>query len=168
MSRYPSWAWRDRNNLERAEGLALKFVLHFTPIQMGSFSRSQPLNCIQVKLSCCRSLCFVCFICFIPYTFFCSAGNKLNKDLKRYLSQRFQKSSPDHELQQTIRDNLYRHAVPCKYSNILISFTPNFLCPLSSFRSPWSVGCIFLCLFFLVGDVSAASCSLWHGDLEPC
>ncbi|XP_062401870.1 membrane-associated guanylate kinase, WW and PDZ domain-containing protein 1b isoform X2 [Sardina pilchardus] len=40
-------------------------------------------------------------------------GNKLNKDLKRYLSQRFQKSSPDHELQQTIRDNLYRHAVPC-------------------------------------------------------
>uniref|UniRef100_A0A8C6UM35 Membrane associated guanylate kinase, WW and PDZ domain containing 1 n=1 Tax=Neogobius melanostomus TaxID=47308 RepID=A0A8C6UM35_9GOBI len=42
-------------------------------------------------------------------------GNKLNKDLKHYLSLRFQKSSPDHELQQTIRDNLYRHAVPCKY-----------------------------------------------------
>ncbi|XP_051967903.1 membrane-associated guanylate kinase, WW and PDZ domain-containing protein 1-like isoform X6 [Xyrauchen texanus] len=40
-------------------------------------------------------------------------GNKLNKDLKHYLSQRFQKSSPDHELQQTIRNNLYRHAVPC-------------------------------------------------------
>ncbi|XP_035633393.1 membrane-associated guanylate kinase, WW and PDZ domain-containing protein 1-like isoform X6 [Oncorhynchus keta] len=40
-------------------------------------------------------------------------GTKLNKDLKHYLSQRFQKSSPDHELQQTIRDNLYRHAVPC-------------------------------------------------------
>ncbi|XP_024125006.1 membrane-associated guanylate kinase, WW and PDZ domain-containing protein 1b isoform X6 [Oryzias melastigma] len=40
-------------------------------------------------------------------------GSKLNKDLKTYLSQRFQKSSPDHELQQTIRDNLYRHAVPC-------------------------------------------------------
>ncbi|KAM9408235.1 membrane-associated guanylate kinase, WW and PDZ domain-containing protein 1b [Pholidichthys leucotaenia] len=40
-------------------------------------------------------------------------GNKLNKDLKVYLSQRFQKSSADHELQQTIRDNLYRHAVPC-------------------------------------------------------
>ncbi|CAG02051.1 unnamed protein product, partial [Tetraodon nigroviridis] len=39
-------------------------------------------------------------------------GSKLNKDLKHYLSQRFQKSSPDHELQQTIRDNLYRHAVP--------------------------------------------------------
>lgn len=41
-------------------------------------------------------------------------GSKLNKDLKHYLSQRFQKSSPDHELQQTIRDNLYRHAVPCE------------------------------------------------------
>uniref|UniRef100_A0A3P9C1I0 Membrane-associated guanylate kinase, WW and PDZ domain-containing protein 1 n=1 Tax=Maylandia zebra TaxID=106582 RepID=A0A3P9C1I0_9CICH len=40
-------------------------------------------------------------------------GSKLTKDLKQYLSQRFQKSSPDHELQQTIRDNLYRHAVPC-------------------------------------------------------
>ncbi|XP_067359598.1 membrane-associated guanylate kinase, WW and PDZ domain-containing protein 1b isoform X4 [Channa argus] len=40
-------------------------------------------------------------------------GSKLNKDLKNYLSQRFQKSSPDYELQQTIRDNLYRHAVPC-------------------------------------------------------
>uniref|UniRef100_A0AAY4BWE3 Membrane-associated guanylate kinase, WW and PDZ domain-containing protein 1 n=1 Tax=Denticeps clupeoides TaxID=299321 RepID=A0AAY4BWE3_9TELE len=40
-------------------------------------------------------------------------GNKLNKDLKQYLSQRFQKSSADYELQQTIRDNLYRHAVPC-------------------------------------------------------
>ncbi|XP_038666506.1 membrane-associated guanylate kinase, WW and PDZ domain-containing protein 1b isoform X5 [Scyliorhinus canicula] len=40
-------------------------------------------------------------------------GSKLNKDLRHYLSQRFQKGSPDHELQQTIRDNLYRHAVPC-------------------------------------------------------
>ncbi|KAM3871764.1 LOW QUALITY PROTEIN: membrane-associated guanylate kinase, WW and PDZ domain-containing protein 1-like [Diretmus argenteus] len=40
-------------------------------------------------------------------------GHKLNKDLKHYLSLRFQKSSPDHELQQTIRANLYRHAVPC-------------------------------------------------------
>ncbi|XP_076845283.1 membrane-associated guanylate kinase, WW and PDZ domain-containing protein 1b isoform X11 [Brachyhypopomus gauderio] len=40
-------------------------------------------------------------------------GSKLNKDLKHYLSQRFQKSSDDHKLQQVIRDNLYRHAVPC-------------------------------------------------------
>ncbi|XP_073681605.1 membrane-associated guanylate kinase, WW and PDZ domain-containing protein 1b [Garra rufa] len=44
-------------------------------------------------------------------------GNKLNKDLKHYLSQRFQKSSADYELQQTIRDNLYRHAVPCTTRN---------------------------------------------------
>uniref|UniRef100_A0A8C3UZ40 Membrane-associated guanylate kinase, WW and PDZ domain-containing protein 1 n=1 Tax=Catharus ustulatus TaxID=91951 RepID=A0A8C3UZ40_CATUS len=40
-------------------------------------------------------------------------GNRLNKDLRHYLNQRFQKGSPDHDLQQTIRDNLYRHAVPC-------------------------------------------------------
>ncbi|XP_060766192.1 membrane-associated guanylate kinase, WW and PDZ domain-containing protein 1b [Neoarius graeffei] len=40
-------------------------------------------------------------------------GNKLSKDLKQYLSQRFPKSSEDYKLQQTIRDNLYRHAVPC-------------------------------------------------------
>ncbi|XP_037832890.1 membrane-associated guanylate kinase, WW and PDZ domain-containing protein 1-like isoform X4 [Kryptolebias marmoratus] len=40
-------------------------------------------------------------------------GHKLNKDLKHFLSLRFQKSSPDHELQKTIRANLYRHAVPC-------------------------------------------------------
>ncbi|GAB5568208.1 membrane-associated guanylate kinase [Prionailurus iriomotensis] len=39
-------------------------------------------------------------------------GGKLNKDLRHFLNQRFQKGSPDHELQQTIRDNLYRHAVP--------------------------------------------------------
>ncbi|XP_063064866.1 membrane-associated guanylate kinase, WW and PDZ domain-containing protein 1-like isoform X13 [Engraulis encrasicolus] len=40
-------------------------------------------------------------------------GHRLNKDLKHFLSLRFHKSSPDHDLQQTIRDNLYRHAVPC-------------------------------------------------------
>ncbi|XP_034028590.1 membrane-associated guanylate kinase, WW and PDZ domain-containing protein 1-like [Thalassophryne amazonica] len=40
-------------------------------------------------------------------------GHKLNKDLKHFLSLRFQKSSPDHELQKIIRANLYRHAVPC-------------------------------------------------------
>uniref|UniRef100_A0A4W3HDY0 Membrane-associated guanylate kinase, WW and PDZ domain-containing protein 1 n=1 Tax=Callorhinchus milii TaxID=7868 RepID=A0A4W3HDY0_CALMI len=42
-----------------------------------------------------------------------SAVFKLNKDLRHYLNQRFQKGSADHELQQTIRDNLYRHAMPC-------------------------------------------------------
>ncbi|XP_009995319.1 PREDICTED: LOW QUALITY PROTEIN: membrane-associated guanylate kinase, WW and PDZ domain-containing protein 1 [Chaetura pelagica] len=40
-------------------------------------------------------------------------GSRLKKDLRYYLNQRFQKGSPDHDLQQTIRDNLYRHAVPC-------------------------------------------------------
>ncbi|XP_072203720.1 membrane-associated guanylate kinase, WW and PDZ domain-containing protein 1 isoform X22 [Excalfactoria chinensis] len=40
-------------------------------------------------------------------------GSRLNKDLRHYLNQRFQKGSPDHDLQQTIRDNLYHHAVPC-------------------------------------------------------
>ncbi|XP_062969392.1 membrane-associated guanylate kinase, WW and PDZ domain-containing protein 1 isoform X5 [Cynocephalus volans] len=40
-------------------------------------------------------------------------GGRLNKDLRHFLNQRFQKGSPDHELQQIIRDNLYRHAVPC-------------------------------------------------------
>lgn len=49
-------------------------------------------------------------------------GSKLNKDLKHYLSQRFQKSSPDHELQQIIRDNLYRHAVPCESIAITLHF----------------------------------------------
>uniref|UniRef100_A0A8C6K4J5 Uncharacterized protein n=1 Tax=Melopsittacus undulatus TaxID=13146 RepID=A0A8C6K4J5_MELUD len=44
---------------------------------------------------------------------FLFAGSRLNKDLRHYLNQRFQKGSPDHDLQQTIRDNLYRHAVPC-------------------------------------------------------
>lgn len=51
------------------------------------------------------------------FCLFVLTGNKLNKDLKHYLSLRFQKSSPDHELQQTIRDNLYRHAVPCECIN---------------------------------------------------
>uniref|UniRef100_A0A671T7M9 Membrane-associated guanylate kinase, WW and PDZ domain-containing protein 1 n=1 Tax=Sinocyclocheilus anshuiensis TaxID=1608454 RepID=A0A671T7M9_9TELE len=54
-----------------------------------------------------------CFIIVKNCSFRIQNGNKLNKDLKRYLSQRFQKSSADYELQQTIRDNLYRHAVPC-------------------------------------------------------
>ncbi|CAL8250898.1 unnamed protein product [Arctogadus glacialis] len=60
-------------------------------------------------------------------------GNKLNKDLKRYLGLRFQKSSPDHELQQNIRANLYRHAVPS---------TPSAVTP----ATPASPGC---CLGFL-------------------
>ena len=73
---------------------------------------------------------------------FCCAGNKLNKDLKRYLSQRFQKSSPDHELQQIIRDNLYRHAVPCEYMTNSDSRSP--ISPVNS--HPLSL--LELCVFF--------------------
>uniref|UniRef100_A0A8C4W2H5 Membrane-associated guanylate kinase, WW and PDZ domain-containing protein 1 n=1 Tax=Gopherus evgoodei TaxID=1825980 RepID=A0A8C4W2H5_9SAUR len=51
--------------------------------------------------------------CYCLNDCFLFAGSRLNKDLRHYLNQRFQKGSPDHELQQTIRDNLYRHAVPC-------------------------------------------------------
>uniref|UniRef100_UPI00358ECB25 membrane-associated guanylate kinase, WW and PDZ domain-containing protein 3-like isoform X2 n=1 Tax=Myxine glutinosa TaxID=7769 RepID=UPI00358ECB25 len=40
-------------------------------------------------------------------------GPVLSIDLKHYLSQSFQKGSADHELQQTIRDNLYLRTVPC-------------------------------------------------------
>uniref|UniRef100_A0A8C0JB51 Membrane-associated guanylate kinase, WW and PDZ domain-containing protein 1 n=1 Tax=Chelonoidis abingdonii TaxID=106734 RepID=A0A8C0JB51_CHEAB len=53
------------------------------------------------------------FVVFFKNSYFLFAGSRLNKDLRHYLNQRFQKGSPDHELQQTIRDNLYRHAVPC-------------------------------------------------------
>uniref|UniRef100_A0A8C3RNF6 Membrane-associated guanylate kinase, WW and PDZ domain-containing protein 1 n=1 Tax=Chelydra serpentina TaxID=8475 RepID=A0A8C3RNF6_CHESE len=56
---------------------------------------------------------FVAFSFLFLNSCFLFAGSRLNKDLRHYLNQRFQKGSPDHELQQTIRDNLYRHAVPC-------------------------------------------------------
>ena len=39
----------------------------------------------------------------------------LTKDLRQFLDARFQKGSIDHELQQTIRDNLYMRTVPCNY-----------------------------------------------------
>lgn len=119
------------------------FVLH-----SGSFSRLQPFELhIEVKLSYCQSLC--CSIISTYILLYCSAGNKLNKDLKRYLSQRFQKSSPDHELQQTIRDNLYRHAVPCEYIDILISLPPNVLCPFSTHLGLFDLKATYLhCFFF--------------------
>ncbi|XP_060759805.1 membrane-associated guanylate kinase, WW and PDZ domain-containing protein 2a isoform X4 [Neoarius graeffei] len=40
-------------------------------------------------------------------------GGVVDKDLRLYLSLRFQKGSLDHELQQIIRDNLYLRTVPC-------------------------------------------------------
>lgn len=84
-------------------------------------------------------------------------GSKLNKDLKHYLSQRFQKSSPDHELQQTIRDNLYRHAVPCESMAVLhlvISFVSSyFTC--SALPSPSCPG-IYMSFFFRNPDDTLA------------
>lgn len=50
-----------------------------------------------------------------PFVSVFMVGNKLNKDLRHYLSMRFQKSSPDHDLQQSIRNSLYHYAVPCEY-----------------------------------------------------
>ncbi|KAB5541899.1 hypothetical protein PHYPO_G00085270 [Pangasianodon hypophthalmus] len=41
-------------------------------------------------------------------------GGVVDKDLRLYLSLRFQKGSLDHKLQQIIRDNLYLRTVPCE------------------------------------------------------
>lgn len=46
---------------------------------------------------------------------FSVVGNSLTRDLAQYLSTRFQKGSIDHELQQTIRDNLYTRTIPCEF-----------------------------------------------------
>ncbi|XP_078487126.1 membrane-associated guanylate kinase, WW and PDZ domain-containing protein 3 isoform X2 [Ciona intestinalis] len=40
-------------------------------------------------------------------------GQTLTKDLKLYLSQRFNKGTVDHKLQAAIRDNLYLRTLPC-------------------------------------------------------
>ncbi|XP_052822840.1 membrane-associated guanylate kinase, WW and PDZ domain-containing protein 1 isoform X2 [Octopus bimaculoides] len=42
-----------------------------------------------------------------------SASGMLPRDLRQYLNTRFLKGSVDHDLQQTIRDNLYMRTVPC-------------------------------------------------------
>ncbi|XP_065656846.1 membrane-associated guanylate kinase, WW and PDZ domain-containing protein 1 isoform X3 [Hydra vulgaris] len=41
------------------------------------------------------------------------SGFGISRDLRKYLGTRFSKGSIDHELQQTIRDNLYMRTVPC-------------------------------------------------------
>lgn len=43
-----------------------------------------------------------------------SAGDQITRDLQKYLSTRFDKTSIDSDLQQTIRENLYNRTVPCK------------------------------------------------------
>ena len=55
-----------------------------------------------------------------------SSGGNLNKDLLHFLNQRFQKGSPDHEYQQTLRDNLYRHAVPSLLLPFVLGFCLSF------------------------------------------
>lgn len=75
-------------------------------------------------------------------------GSKLNKDLKHYLSQRFQKSSPDHELQQTIRDNLYRHAVPCESTTMS---TPHAVAFPLSLRVLTFIWAFFLQILIMLG-----------------
>ena len=42
-------------------------------------------------------------------------GIGITRDLRKYLATRFPRGSIDHDLQQTIRDNLYMRTVPCKY-----------------------------------------------------
>ena len=41
----------------------------------------------------------------------------MTKDLREYLNTRFEKNSLDHELQQKIRDNVYKRTVPCKWES---------------------------------------------------
>ncbi|XP_075751539.1 membrane associated guanylate kinase, WW and PDZ domain containing protein magi isoform X5 [Rhipicephalus microplus] len=43
----------------------------------------------------------------------CVRAGHLTKDLRQFLNTRFQKGSIDHDLQNTIRDNLYLRTVPC-------------------------------------------------------
>ena len=44
----------------------------------------------------------------------------LTKDLRQFLDARFHKGSIDHDLQQTIRDNLYMRTVPCKSARSIL------------------------------------------------
>lgn len=46
----------------------------------------------------------------------CIGFSGLPKELRQFLTSRFPKGSVDHELQQTIRDNLYLRTVPCKWT----------------------------------------------------
>ena len=51
---------------------------------------------------------------FISYQKFVLTGDQITRDLQNYLSTKFDKTSIDSELQQTIRENLYNRTVPCK------------------------------------------------------
>lgn len=62
-------------------------------------------------------------------------GGVIDKDLRHYLSLRFQKGSVDHELQQIIRDNLYLRTVPCEFP-----FRHIFDWIINNPRRPWTPG----------------------------
>ena len=67
------------------------------------------------------------FVCF-------NAG--LTKDLRQFLDARFQKGSIDHDLQQTIRDNLYMRTVPCKCHTSQSIYAKTIFSSLGTTRPP--------------------------------
>lgn len=103
-----------------------------------AFNSRRPFNTAMFPVSARRVVVVVVVLMQVTTCLrvFCVTGSKLNKDLKHYLSQRFQKSSPDHELQQTIRDNLYRHAVPCESHFLHFLSLPHFSW-FFHLRCPW-------------------------------
>ncbi|KAF8768407.1 Membrane-associated guanylate kinase like protein [Argiope bruennichi] len=56
---------------------------------------------------------FFPFFGYVPATNRSISKGYLTKDLRNFLNTRFQKGSVDHDLQNTIRDNLYQRTVPC-------------------------------------------------------
>eukprot|EP00094_Tigriopus_californicus_P012293 TCALIF_11882-PB protein Name:"Similar to Magi2 Membrane-associated guanylate kinase, WW and PDZ domain-containing protein 2 (Mus musculus)" AED:0.19 eAED:0.20 QI:0/0.61/0.57/0.85/0.76/0.71/14/0/1824 len=50
--------------------------------------------------------------CHLPFDFFSLSPGAITTDLRQYLNARFPKGGVDHELQNTIRDNLYLRTVP--------------------------------------------------------
>uniref|UniRef100_A0A4W4HLA2 Membrane-associated guanylate kinase, WW and PDZ domain-containing protein 1 n=1 Tax=Electrophorus electricus TaxID=8005 RepID=A0A4W4HLA2_ELEEL len=86
-------------------------------VQSGTLSRDKLLlevNDTPVAGLTTRDVWAVVRHCKDPVRLKCvKQGPFVDKDLRRYLSLRFQKGSLDHELQQNIRDNLYLRTVPC-------------------------------------------------------
>jgi len=58
-------------------------------------------------------------ICLNDFVYVCFYMSKLTglltRDLQEFLNRRFQKGSVDHDLQQTIRNNIYKRTVPCEF-----------------------------------------------------
>jgi atrophin-1 interacting protein 3 (BAI1-associated protein 1) len=51
-------------------------------------------------------------MCLLAQYLFVFLSGEITKDLRLFLNTRYQKGSADHELQNTIRDNLYLRTVP--------------------------------------------------------